>query len=80
MDMQTTSMFPSEIVQETPLTIAVTLSSQLGVGVVLKREDLQQLFSFKIWGAYNKMANIAEDAQSKGVVACSSGIFTRKFG
>src|SRR5271155_3127196 len=63
-----------EITQETPLTSAVNLSARLGVRVVLKREDLQPVFSFKIRGAYNRMANIPEEERWKGVVACSAGI------
>ena len=63
-----------EITQETPLTSAINLSAKLGVRVVLKREDLQPVFSFKIRGAYNRMANIPEDERWKGVVACSAGI------
>lgn len=64
-----------EITQETALTSAVNLSGKLGVRVVLKREDLQPVFSFKIRGAYNKMAHIPEEDRWKGVVACSAGIF-----
>ena len=41
--------------------------------VLLKREDTQPVFSFKIRGAYNKMASLSEDALAKGVVACSAG-------
>jgi threonine dehydratase len=63
-----------EITQETPLTPAVNLSARLGARVVFKREDLQPVFSFKIRGAYNKMANIPEEDRWKGVVACSAGI------
>jgi threonine dehydratase len=62
-----------EITQETPLTSAVNLSARLGVRVVMKREDLQPVFSFKIRGAYNKMAHIPEEERWKGVVACSAG-------
>ena len=62
-----------EITQETPLTLAANLSARLGVRVVMKREDLQPVFSFKIRGAYNKMANIPEEDRWKGVVACSAG-------
>jgi threonine dehydratase len=63
-----------EIIEETPLTSAVNLSGKLGARVVMKREDLQPVFSFKIRGAYNKMANIPEDQRWKGVVACSAGL------
>jgi threonine dehydratase len=62
-----------EITQETALTSAVNLSGKLGVRVVMKREDLQPVFSFKIRGAYNKMAHISEEDRWKGVVACSAG-------
>jgi threonine dehydratase len=62
-----------EITQETPLTQAVNLSAKLGVRVVMKREDLHPVFSFKIRGAYNRMAHIPEDERWKGVVACSAG-------
>lgn len=63
-----------EITQETQLTSAVNLGAKLGVRVVLKREDLHPVFSFKIRGAYNKMAHIPEEDRWKGVVACSAGI------
>jgi threonine dehydratase len=43
------------------------------VRVMLKREDLHPVFSFKIRGAYNKMANIPEEDRWKGVIACSAG-------
>jgi len=62
-----------EITEETPLTQAINLSAKLGVRVVLKREDLQPVFSFKIRGAYNRMAHIPEEDRWKGVVACSAG-------
>ena len=67
-----------EITQETQLTSAVNLSGKLGARVVLKREDLQPVFSFKIRGAYNKMAHIPEEDRWKGVVACSAGVSRRK--
>jgi threonine dehydratase len=62
-----------EITHETQLTSAVNLSTKMSVRVVLKREDLQPVFSFKIRGAYNKMAHIPEEERWKGVVACSAG-------
>lgn len=42
---------------------------------MLKREDLQPVFSFKLRGAFNKMANLTEKQRWKGVVACSAGTF-----
>jgi hypothetical protein len=61
------------ITKETPLTSAVNMSAKLGVRVVMKREDLQPVLSFKIRGAYNKMAHIPEEEQWKGVITCSGG-------
>jgi threonine dehydratase len=63
------------VVQETPLTHATNLSNRLETKVLLKREDLQPVFSFKLRGAYNKMAHLTIDERWKGVVACSAGIF-----
>ncbi|EPS43817.1 hypothetical protein H072_2148 [Dactylellina haptotyla CBS 200.50] len=62
-----------EVVDETPLTYATNLSSRLKCKVLLKREDLQSVFSFKIRGAHNKIAHLSEDERKKGVVACSAG-------
>ncbi|KIW01601.1 threonine ammonia-lyase, biosynthetic [Verruconis gallopava] len=62
-----------DVVQETPLTQATNLSSRLGCNVMLKREDLQPVFSFKLRGAYNKMAHLNKSERWKGVVACSAG-------
>ncbi|MBK6871206.1 MAG: threonine ammonia-lyase, biosynthetic [Kineosporiaceae bacterium] len=62
-----------DVVDETPLDAAPLLSDRLGNTVLLKREDLQPVFSFKIRGAYNKMANLPPDALAKGVIAASAG-------
>ncbi|KAF2665145.1 threonine dehydratase catabolic [Microthyrium microscopicum] len=62
-----------EVVTETPLTHATNLSNRLECNVLLKREDLQPVFSFKLRGAYNKMAHLTRDERWKGVVACSAG-------
>ena len=62
-----------DVVEETPLTHAVNLSNRLECKVLLKREDLQPVFSFKLRGAYNKMAHLDPTAMWKGVVACSAG-------
>jgi threonine dehydratase len=65
-----------EVVQETQLSHAVNLSNRLECNVLLKREDLQPVFSFKLRGAYNKMAHLTRDERWKGVVACSAGNLT----
>ncbi|POS83427.1 threonine dehydratase-like protein [Erysiphe pulchra] len=62
-----------EVVDETPLTLAINLSNRLECKVLLKREDLQPVFSFKLRGAYNKMAHLSPEVSWKGVVACSAG-------
>ncbi|KAJ9627011.1 threonine deaminase [Taxawa tesnikishii (nom. ined.)] len=62
-----------DVVEETPLTHAVNLSNRLESQVYLKREDLQPVFSFKLRGAYNKMAHLTHKERWKGVVACSAG-------
>jgi threonine dehydratase len=62
-----------DVAVETPLDDAPALSRRLGNDVLLKREDMQEVFSFKIRGAYNKMANLAPEERQRGVIACSSG-------
>ncbi|MCP3937721.1 MAG: threonine ammonia-lyase, biosynthetic [Actinomycetia bacterium] len=62
-----------EIAQETPLDEAPLLSERLGNRVLLKREDLQPVFSFKIRGAYNKMANLSAEERARGIIASSAG-------
>ncbi len=62
-----------EVARETPLDYAPRLSSQVGNRVWLKREDEQPVFSFKIRGAYNKMASLSRDQRERGVVCSSAG-------
>jgi threonine dehydratase len=62
-----------EILKETPLVLATSLSTKLGNQIWLKREDLQEVFSFKIRGAYNFMASLSDEERWKGVVTCSAG-------
>jgi len=62
-----------EILKETPLTYATNLSTKLGNEIYLKREDLQEVFSFKIRGAYNFMAHLPKEERWRGVVTCSAG-------
>ena len=57
----------------TPLQIAKTLSQRLGNTVLLKREDQQEVHSFKLRGAYNKMANLSPAQLKKGVICASAG-------
>ncbi|CAK5265751.1 unnamed protein product [Mycena citricolor] len=62
-----------DIVKETPLVHARNLSTKLGNEIWLKREDVHDVFSFKIRGAYNFMANMQQDDRWKGVITCSAG-------
>ena len=62
-----------EIARETPLEPARRLSQRLDNQVWIKREDLQPVFSFKIRGAYNKIANLSEADCKRGVIAASAG-------
>ncbi|MEN8710893.1 MAG: threonine ammonia-lyase, biosynthetic [Arenicellales bacterium] len=62
-----------DVAKETPLEEAATLSERLQNRILLKREDLQSVFSFKLRGAYNKMSNLSAADMEKGVVAASAG-------
>ncbi len=62
-----------DVAIESPLEPARNLSARLGNRVLLKREDLQPVFSFKLRGAYNKMAQLSPEALQRGVIAASAG-------
>jgi threonine dehydratase len=62
-----------DVAVESPLEAAPLLSSSLGHRVWLKREDLQPVFSFKLRGAYARMANLDAGQLARGVVAASAG-------
>ena len=62
-----------DVAQETPLDYAERLSARLGNSIWLKREDMQQIFSFKLRGAYNKIFGLPEEQRARGVVAASAG-------
>ena len=62
-----------DVAVETPLQAANQLSKRLGNQILLKREDLQPVFSFKIRGAYNKLAQLSEEERARGVVTASAG-------
>src|SRR5262245_22579122 len=62
-----------DVAIETPLHEARGLSRSLGNRVYLKREDLQPVFSFKLRGAYNKMAQLSDEDRGRGVIAASAG-------
>jgi threonine dehydratase len=62
-----------DVAAETPLDPLPRLSARLGRTVLLKREDQQPVFSFKIRGAYNRMARLLPDEAARGVVCASAG-------
>jgi threonine dehydratase len=62
-----------DVATETPLEAAEGLSQRLKNRLLLKREDLQPVFSFKLRGAYNKMASLPRARLAKGVIAASAG-------
>ena len=62
-----------EAAVETPLDESKILSEQLNNRILLKREDLQPVFSFKIRGAYNRIANLSDKEKGKGVITASAG-------
>ncbi|ANQ83586.1 threonine ammonia-lyase, biosynthetic [Azoarcus olearius] len=62
-----------DLAVETPLDLATNLSARSGNRIYLKREDMQPVFSFKLRGAYNKMANLSPQALQRGVICASAG-------
>lgn len=62
-----------EAAMETSLDEALALSARLGNRILLKREDQQPVFSFKLRGAYNRLAHLTEDEKVHGVIAASAG-------
>lgn len=62
-----------DVAIETPLELAPALSTRLNNTLLLKREDLQPVFSFKLRGAYNKMINLPPEQLRSGVIAASAG-------
>ena len=62
-----------DVAIESALELAPNLSSRLNNRLLIKREDMQQVFSFKLRGAYNKMVNLPRHALERGVIAASAG-------
>ena len=62
-----------DIVEKTPLTLNRNLSDKYGANIYLKREDLQVVRSYKIRGAFNKIAGLSEKEKANGVVCASAG-------
>ena len=62
-----------DVALETPLELAKKLSARIDNHILMKREDLQPVFSFKLRGAYNKIASLSADELAKGVICSSAG-------
>ena len=62
-----------DVAIETPLDLASNLSARIGNKILLKREDLQPVFSFKLRGAYNKIASLSAEKLKRGVICASAG-------
>jgi len=62
-----------DVAKKTPLEFQPNLSARIHNRVLLKREDMQPVFSFKLRGAYNKMASLPSDVLKRGVIAASAG-------
>jgi len=62
-----------DVATRSPLDYAKNLSQQLGNTILLKREDLQPVFSFKLRGAYNKIVHLSEQEKQAGVICASAG-------
>ena len=62
-----------DLAVETPLDEVPLISARTENRVLLKREDLQPVFSFKIRGAYNRLLQLSEAQRKKGVIAASAG-------
>ncbi|WP_374517119.1 threonine ammonia-lyase, biosynthetic [Undibacterium squillarum] len=62
-----------DVAEETPLEFASSLSARMDNRIMLKREDMQRVFSFKIRGAYNKIAHLTPAQLKRGVICASAG-------
>jgi len=62
-----------DVAEETPLELAPLLSGRMNNRILFKREDMQSVFSFKLRGAYNKMAHLTPEQLKHGVICASAG-------
>ena len=62
-----------DVARETPIDEARLLSQRLGNRILLKREDMQPVFSFKCRGAFNKLAQLSREQLDRVVIAASAG-------
>ncbi|MDO4230043.1 MAG: threonine ammonia-lyase IlvA [Capnocytophaga sp.] len=72
-DVQKAMLRIKSVITTTPLSKSVRLSNLFEANIFLKREDLQQVRSYKIRGAYNKISSLSEEDKQKGIVCASAG-------
>ncbi len=72
-DIQKAAEAIAQVVEETPLQQSIRYSKKYGANILLKREDLQRVRSYKIRGAYNKIASLSKNQLQKGVVCAIAG-------
>ena len=62
-----------DVAVETPLDLAPNVSARIGNTLLIKREDMQPVFSFKLRGAYNKIVKLSPERRRRGVICASAG-------
>jgi threonine dehydratase len=72
-NIKTAQLKLSGVIEKTPLSYSLNLSEELNAVVYLKREDMQVVRSYKIRGAYNKIASLQDEERKRGVVCASAG-------
>ncbi|CAL2084251.1 L-threonine dehydratase biosynthetic IlvA [Tenacibaculum sp. 190524A02b] len=72
-DIQSAASTLKEVVAVTPLLPSATFSARYKANILVKREDLQQVRSYKIRGAYNKISSLAKEELVNGIVCASAG-------
>lgn len=78
-DIETAYQRIKKVVRHTPLELNLNLSERYGCNVMLKREDLQVVRSYKLRGAYNKIYSLSKDDKEKGIVCASAGNHAQGF-
>lgn len=69
----------NSVIRKTPWEFNKRLSESTGASIFFKREDLQQVRSFKIRGAYNKICSLSEGERTRGIVCASAGNHAQGF-
>ena len=69
----------NNVIRKTPWEFNKRLSAKTNASVFIKREDLQQIRSFKIRGAYNKISSLNESERGEGIVCASAGNHAQGF-